>query len=109
MRCSVLMYQNQTGRDECLHRAGFHDNFKAVKDHEDQQALDLLPDVLKELDALRDDSQRLQAAIKGAFAGNVFDLGAAESAQRYQDGGGVAFADAKEKLLPRPWVSATAT
>ena len=35
--------------------------------------------------------------------GNIFDLGAAESAARYEEGG-VSFAATRDKLLPRPWV-----
>jgi hypothetical protein len=39
-------------------------------------------------------------------AGNLFDLGAAASAQAYESGD-LSFAGTREKLLPRPWVSGT--
>jgi hypothetical protein len=47
----------------------------------------------------------LEAALRGVFAGNIFDLGAAASAQRYESGQGAGFHCALEQLLPRPWVS----
>ena len=51
---------------------------------------------------------RLELALRGVFAGNVFDMGAAETAQRAEaagDGGAAAdFAKTRDSLLPRPWV-----
>jgi type II pantothenate kinase len=60
--------------------------------------------VLAQLDAAGSPRQRLEAALRGVFAGNIFDLGAAATAAAYQDAGGVDFRAVLQKLLPRPWV-----
>lgn len=64
----------------------------------------LLPQVLARLDAVQGRRAALEAALRGVFAGNIFDLGAAASAKRYADGGGAGFDSALAQLLPRPWV-----
>ncbi|GIL75196.1 hypothetical protein Vretifemale_5042 [Volvox reticuliferus] len=46
--------------------------------------------------------RRLELALRGVFAGNIFDLGAAASAELHAAGGG-AFASTRAQLLPRPW------
>jgi type II pantothenate kinase len=73
-----------------------------VKAKENEQALALLPATLAELDAIAAPRARLEAALRGVFAGNIFDLGAAASAQQYKESG-VSFAATKARLLPRPW------
>jgi hypothetical protein len=62
--------------------------------------------VLQMLDQQPNSTAALDAALRGVFAGNIFDLGAAASAQRYESGQGAGFHCALEQLLPRPWVSA---
>ncbi|WIA22822.1 hypothetical protein OEZ86_009772 [Tetradesmus obliquus] len=91
-------------REQCLHNAGFVDIFKAVKQTEDEAALQLLPQVLQMLDQQPNATAALNAALRGVFAGNIFDLGAAASAHRYESGQGAGFHCALEQLLPRPWV-----
>eukprot|EP00879_Flechtneria_rotunda_P008821 GHRR01009239.1.p1 GENE.GHRR01009239.1~~GHRR01009239.1.p1 ORF type:complete len:373 (+),score=125.77 GHRR01009239.1:739-1857(+) len=91
-------------REHILHKTGFQDIFKSVKDTENEAALQLLPQVLQQLDEHQIGRERLEAAIRGLFAGNIFDLGAAASAERYEAGGGVGFQHALEQLHPRPWV-----
>lgn len=44
------------------------------------------------------------SSLRICMAGNIFDLGAAASAQRYESGKGAGFHCALEQLLPRPWV-----
>lgn len=41
----------------------------------------------RELDAIRDHSKRLELLLRGVFAGNVFDLGAATSADLFKSNG----------------------
>ncbi len=90
-------------RELCLARAGFQDVFKAVKVRENGLALALLPSVLAELDSLSSDIKaRWQLVLRGVFAGNIFDLGAAASAELYASGEG-SFSKARQALLPRPW------
>lgn len=49
--------------------------------------------------------RRWEALVRGVFAGNLFDLGAAASAQHYKsNGGGASFASTRDSLVPRPWV-----
>ncbi|KAF6265469.1 hypothetical protein COO60DRAFT_1697762 [Scenedesmus sp. NREL 46B-D3] len=91
-------------REQCLHNAGFQDVFKGVKQTEDKAALQLLPHLLQLLDQQPNPSAAMEAALRGVFAGNIFDLGAAASAQRYESGQGAGFNCALEQLLPRPWV-----
>ena len=40
-----------------------------------------------ELDAVEDPSERLLLALRGVFAGNIFDLGAAASSQLFDNEG----------------------
>ncbi len=49
---------------------------------------------------------RLELALRGVFAGNLFDLGSADSAARFESGGASAstFASTRDELVPRPWV-----
>lgn len=89
-------------RDDLLRRLGFADCFLSVKSTENEQALTVLPGVLAELDALTDPAERLLALVKGVFAGNIFDLGAATSAALYADGGGD-FIATRAELKPQPW------
>jgi len=89
-------------RDAC----GFADCFASVKREENEAALRALPDVLRALDETTgddDEDARLAACVRGAFAGNIFDLGAAASVDLYENGGGVDFAATVAKLKPRPW------
>ena len=44
---------------------------------------------LRDLDAISDARQRMEAALRGVFAGNIFDLGAAASSQLFNAVGGV--------------------
>ncbi|GFR47486.1 hypothetical protein Agub_g9215, partial [Astrephomene gubernaculifera] len=96
-------------REDCLHAAGLRDIFASVKAAENERALALLPGVLRELDELGAGPGGLRAqlelALRGVFAGNIFDLGAAASAQLHAEGGAsaAAFAATRARLLPRPW------
>lgn len=60
--------------------------------------------VLQGLDKQPTRTAALEAALRGVFAGNIFDLGAAASAERYKSGEGAGFHCALDQLLPRPWV-----
>ena len=41
----------------------------------------------RELDAIQDHSERLELLLRGVFAGNIFDLGAATSADLFKSKG----------------------
>jgi uncharacterized protein with ATP-grasp and redox domains len=63
-------------RDECLRKLGFYDCFQTVKREENVKALEALPRVLERLD---NENAGILELVKGVFAGNIFDLGAAAS------------------------------
>ena len=71
-------------REECLRAAGFSDIFAHVKAEENANALALLPVALEAMDALANPLERLKRAVFGVFAGNIFDLGAAASIERFK-------------------------
>ena len=89
-------------RDRALRDLGFEDCFLHVKTAENARALATLPAVLREMDAIRDPGARIEALVRGVFAGNVFDLGAAASAARHADGDG-GFEATRAGLKRRPW------
>ncbi|KAK9798561.1 hypothetical protein WJX73_006487 [Symbiochloris irregularis] len=89
-------------REEGLRRQGFGDVYKQVKFQENVKALGLLSEVLRELDAISDLQPRLDAALRGVFAGNVFDLGAPATTAAFASGE-MTFAKTRKGLLPRPW------
>eukprot|EP00878_Enallax_costatus_P026369 GHUV01028300.1.p1 GENE.GHUV01028300.1~~GHUV01028300.1.p1 ORF type:complete len:182 (+),score=44.11 GHUV01028300.1:1312-1857(+) len=91
-------------REKCLHNLGYTDIFSEVKQTENKTALKLLPQVLQDLDQQPNPTAALEQALRGVFAGNIFDLGAAASAQRYAAGQGAGFHCTLEQLLSRPWV-----
>eukprot|EP00878_Enallax_costatus_P017231 GHUV01018092.1.p1 GENE.GHUV01018092.1~~GHUV01018092.1.p1 ORF type:complete len:208 (+),score=31.45 GHUV01018092.1:606-1229(+) len=95
-------------REKCLHNLGYTDIFSEVKQTENKTALKLLPQVLQDLDQQPNPTAALEQALRGVFAGNIFDLGAAASAQRYAAGQGAGFHCTLEQLLSRPWVSESA-
>lgn len=88
-------------REEAIREAGFSDAYRHVKASENDAALDLLPDVLAELDG--HDADRLEALVRGVFAGNVFDLGAKSTTDRFESDG-FDFRRTRREIDPRPWV-----
>ncbi len=99
-RLDLLVIDHQ--RDGILRRHGFHDPHRLVKAKENVAALELLPAVLDELDALAP-APRLDTLVRNAFAGNVFDLGVTESIERFRDRG-ADFFRTRDELPPRPWL-----
>ncbi|CAI5517959.1 unnamed protein product [Closterium sp. Naga37s-1] len=110
-------------REVCLTEAGFKDIFKKTKAEENEKALAMLPATLKRIDAaeenekalamlpatlkridaVEDLKERIEVLVKGVLAGNIFDLGANNSAALVE-GEGLSFEKSFEQLLPRPWV-----
>lgn len=88
-------------RERALRAAGIADPYRRAKQRENQAALQLLPSVLAELDAL-DDPSRAARLIEGVFAGNIFDLGATSCLDLYRQGRS-GFVDTRQGLKPRPW------
>ena len=88
-------------RELALRDAGIADPYRLVKTRENARALGVLPALLAELDALPD-VERHTAVIEGVFAGNIFDMGAAETLELFKSGS-VDFSSVRAKLKPRPF------
>jgi type II pantothenate kinase len=90
-------------RDDILHRHGFVDAFAELKRRENEKMLPLLPEVCRRHDALDGDLRgQLRAVIEGVFAGNIFDMGARATAERFK-GESPDFHRTVETLPRRPW------
>ncbi|CAM6104325.1 unnamed protein product [Calypogeia fissa] len=90
-------------RELCLREVGFTDIYRKVKDEENAKSLALLEGVVATADKIQDQGQRIEHLIKGVFAGNIFDLGSNELAERYETSG-CSFQGSVDQLLPRPWI-----
>lgn len=73
------------------------------KERENSAALSVLPDLLRELDALPV-TDRLLALVEGALAANIFDWGAKACVELYKAGTILdIYREARAKLAQRPW------
>lgn len=88
-------------RERFLREAGIADPYRLAKARAVADALGRLPGRLAELDALAGEA-RATEVIRGVFAGNVFDLGAAATVARFA-GRAIDFAAVVDELKPRPW------
>jgi type II pantothenate kinase len=93
-----------TLRQHHLIACGFDDPYRLVKHQENELALSLLPNLLRDLDAISDPSARLIEHIRGIFAGNIFDLGASKTIELYE-AGKLDFHATVRDLPPRPWLA----
>lgn len=90
-------------RERVLRFAGVDDAYRLAKQRENQKALSVLPSLLDQLDAMPDDA-RAVAVIEGIFAGNIFDMGAVQTADLFRDGASVDFHQVRGRLAKRPWL-----
>lgn len=88
-------------RDGYAREAGFADPYLHQKQQHNTAAMALLPLVCKDLDRMAGWTQ-LEAVIRGAMAGNVFDMGVAATAQRMLDGD-LDFLHTRDHMAARPW------
>ncbi|HEX8339970.1 MAG TPA: ARMT1-like domain-containing protein [Tepidisphaeraceae bacterium] len=98
----VTMLTLDEWRDSLLRKHGFGDAFVDLKSGENESVIALLPTVCRQLDAL-DGLEQFRVAIENVFAGNIFDMGAAGSAQLLLDGK-LDFFATRKKLPARPWL-----
>ena len=87
---------------QCLRAFGFTDAYAEVKERENVAALEVLPDLLRELDAM-DESTRLLALVEGVLAGNIFDWGSAAAIDLYKDGSILEIYRKARETVNRPW------
>ncbi|KAI9207464.1 fumble-domain-containing protein [Polychytrium aggregatum] len=83
-------------REQCLREMGFYDVFAGVKRVENATALRALPDLLKELDSLGDETLLL-SLVHNVIAGNMYDWGA-KSVHGMLKRGELDFQTAKSKV-----------
>jgi damage-control phosphatase, subfamily II, stand-alone protein len=88
-------------RDGLPREAGFADPYLHQKRQQNAQALPFLASVCRDLDQLAGRSQ-LEAVIRGAMAGNIFDMGVAATAQRMLSSN-LDFIHTRDSLPARPW------
>ncbi len=70
-------------RQNCLSRNHIADPFLLTKERENTAMLELYPRVVAEIDGYTDTAQALRVLVEGAFAGNIFDLGATATTKLY--------------------------
>lgn len=89
-------------RDRLLRSAGIHDPYYEIKHHDNEMVLGLLPEVCRDIDAHHEPA-RLHAAIEGAMAGNIFDMGVPATANRMM-AKSLSFLETRDNLPRRPWI-----
>jgi uncharacterized protein with ATP-grasp and redox domains len=89
-------------RDQILRKHGFVDAFIDLKNRENEKMLPILPAVCAEIDSLRE-SVQIRALVEGAFAGNIFDMGADATAKAFL-GRSPDFFNTRATLAKRPWL-----
>ncbi|MEM6333603.1 MAG: ARMT1-like domain-containing protein [Planctomycetota bacterium] len=89
-------------RERRLRAAGVADPYRLAKERETEAAVAALPALLGRLDAM-DEAERADAVTRGVFAGNIFDLGASETATMFRQER-VDFAGTLGRLKGRPWL-----
>ncbi|KAL2644420.1 hypothetical protein R1flu_012007 [Riccia fluitans] len=90
-------------REICLREVGFHDIYKKVKDEENTKSVALFPSVVSTADKIENIGERIEHLVRGVFAGNIFDLGASQLAEKFEEKA-CSFEESCQQLLPRPWV-----
>ncbi len=89
-------------RNSVLHTFGIRDEYRLLKQRENEAAIAALPQRLNAIDEIDDDIRRFEELFRGMLAGNLFDMGADATADRYASGP-VEFADTLKTVPPRPW------
>lgn len=90
-------------RQQAFRSHGIADEMKLIKERENEAALAALPDRLAAVTAINDPHKRWTQIIEGMLAGNLFDMGAAETVAMYAETT-VPFDEAREKVPQRPWL-----
>ncbi|MHC4984912.1 MAG: ARMT1-like domain-containing protein, partial [Planctomycetota bacterium] len=88
-------------RESVLRDNRLHDPFGHIKRRENENAIELSPDIVRRLHAMAPDDRWLHL-VECVFAGNIFDLGSSatmNTAQQSPD-----FLAVVEETRPRPWL-----
>lgn len=89
-------------RQRLLQKFGFDDPYTQIKAKENASAIALYPQLIGELNGHRDEKDLILTLVQGIFAGNIFDMGALATVERYNHGGHDFF-QTRQSLRPRPW------
>ena len=88
-------------REKALRDNGLPDPFSHIKDRENARALEVYPEIIRELRAL-DGPERWLRMMEGIFAGNIFDMGFPVTMNVSQESPD--FAAMLERVPLRPWL-----
>mmetsp|Transcript_3468 Transcript_3468/g.8203 ORF Transcript_3468/g.8203 Transcript_3468/m.8203 type:complete len:911 (+) Transcript_3468:246-2978(+) len=90
-------------REECLREFSFDDAYKLDKGRENSVAMEVLPDLMAELDNMGEE-QRLLSLVEGVLAANIFDWGAKQCVELYNNGTILdIYRKARGDICMRPW------
>ncbi|KAL8457807.1 hypothetical protein ACS0TY_035617 [Phlomoides rotata] len=89
-------------REECLREFHFHDAYRSIKQRENEASLTVLPDLLRELDSMNEES-RLLTLIEGVLAANIFDWGSRACVDLYLQGTIIEIYRMSRNKMQRPW------
>jgi type II pantothenate kinase len=88
-------------RGQALRKHGIEDPFAAVKARENEAAMAIYPQTVRDLH-LMERPQRWLHLVECVFAGNIFDLGAMETMDLAEETS--SFVQLAERIKPRPWL-----
>jgi len=89
-------------RGQNLRKHGIEDPFAAVKARENDAAIAIYPQTVRDLH-LMEGEQKWLHLVECVFAGNIFDLGAMETMDLADEG--ASFVQLTERIKPRPWLA----
>lgn len=90
--------------DKQLRLYGFDDPWLEQKKSENEVALPLFADRIKEIDAIEDFTQKWTELVRGVLAGNMFDWGAQAVTNIIQKDKTFGLSAALERIQKRPWL-----
>ncbi|KAK6766060.1 hypothetical protein RB195_025772 [Necator americanus] len=91
-------------REQMLNEQDFDDSYLTQKTVENAAALQQLASLLKSIDEVKADPERLFRVSKGLLAGNVFDWGAQKVVEMMESSEGLSFDAAVSSIPERPWL-----
>ncbi|KAE9413590.1 hypothetical protein Angca_007048, partial [Angiostrongylus cantonensis] len=91
-------------REQLLNEQDFDDSYLNQKAMENAAAVSQLPSLLKSIDEVVSDPQRLFLVTRGLLAGNVFDWGAQKVIEMMESKEGLSFSLAISSIPDRPWL-----
>ncbi|XGW33023.1 hypothetical protein V3C99_017492 [Haemonchus contortus] len=91
-------------REQLLNEQNFDDSYLSQKTLENAAALKDLPSLLKSIDEVHGNDERLLRVASGLLAGNVFDWGAQKVIEMMESSKGLSFSAAVSSLPSRPWL-----